>query len=161
MPVRRDMHDPDLQIGLKPPRRIHVVPAQRRFDRRQCLAPHRGNLRGDDHERTTGRQPQTPRDFPRAPAINRSPLEQRTNQQRTLRYITQQLPFLLIAVSRHHDTPDKFDEAADADLGVGRHRTRSCRTDRRQAPHASIDDNRDTHRSPDAHRTHPCREVRR
>ena len=46
-----------------------------------------------------------------APAINGSPLEQRINQERTLRYVTQELPLLLIAVSGHHDTRDKFGEA--------------------------------------------------
>jgi hypothetical protein len=46
--------------------------------------------------------------------------------------VTQELPLLLVAVSGHHDTRDKFGVAADAGLGVGRHGAWSCRTDRRQ-----------------------------
>src|SRR6476620_7165939 len=87
--LRIDMHDPDLQIRPKPPCRIHVAAAQLRFDLRQRLHTQGGNLRGDDHERTTGRQPQTTSCLRQAPAINGSPLKQRINQERTLSYVSQ------------------------------------------------------------------------
>jgi len=72
LPLRLDMHHPDLQIRLKPPRRIHVPAAQLRFDLWQRLDTQGGNLRGDDDERTIRRQSQTTGDFPQAPAIENS-----------------------------------------------------------------------------------------
>jgi len=71
-PLRLDMHDPDLQIRLKPPRRIHVPAAQLRFDLWQRFASDGGNLRRDDDKRTIRRQSQTTGDFPQAPAIENS-----------------------------------------------------------------------------------------
>src|SRR5258705_8010756 len=98
------MHDPDLQIGVEPPCRIHVEAAQLRFDVWQCLASHGGNLRGDYHERTPGRQPKTPREFAQDPANEDSPLEQRIDQEGTMRCPAEELPFLLVALSGHHPT---------------------------------------------------------
>ena len=157
--LRLDVHDPDVQIRLEAPYRIHVPAAQLRFDLWQRLDTHGGNLRGDDDIRTIGRQPQLAGHFTQAPSIDGSPFEHRINENRPLRCLAKELSLLLIAVAGHHDTRDKFGEPADADLGVGRHGAGSRRTDRRQAPHASIDDDRDAHRSADAYLTHLRREV--
>ena len=54
----------------------------------------------------------------------------------------------------HQCSGDQFGEAADVDLGVGWHRAGLQGTDRRQAPHASINDDRHRHRRAHAHRAH-------
>ena len=74
------------------------------------------------------------------------------------RCVIEHLPFLLVAVSGHHDSADQFGEAADANLGVGRHRPGFNRTHGRQAPHASIDDDRHADRRAHARGSDSCGE---
>jgi hypothetical protein len=53
-----------------------------------------------------------------------------------LRPLSQELPFLLVAITGHHSSSDQFGEAADAHLGVGWQRALLQGTDGRQALHA-------------------------
>ena len=117
-----DVHDPDLQIRQPPPRRIDVKAAQLRLDLGQRLITPGGNVGGDDYKWTVDRQPKLAGDLPQAPLVERSSLKQRVNQTRTSRRLSQELPVLLVAMTGHQCGGDQFGEAADAHLGVGRHR---------------------------------------
>ena len=105
------------------------------------------------------RQPKIAGDLPQAPVVERlgpQAASQSDNERRDASSSSCRL--LLVAVSGHHGGADQFGEAADADLGVGRHGPGFNRTHGRQAPHASIDDDRHAHRRAHAHRAHPCGE---
>jgi len=78
------VHDSDLQIRQRPPRRKYVEATKLRLDLGERLITHGWNVGGDDHKRTIDRQPKMAGDFPQAPIVESSSLKQRVNQIRTL-----------------------------------------------------------------------------
>ena len=96
--------------------------------------------------------------LPQAPLVDHASVKQRLDQERTPRPFIEQLPLLVVAVPGHHGTSDKLGEASNAGFGAGRHRNGLHRTDDRQPPHISIEDDRHGHCRADAGVAHACGE---